>query len=94
MLVPLVHGVAVGADALRGVALGPAEADADHGLAEIARGLHEVAGEDAEAARVRGKLLVQSVFHGEVGDERHRIAGSFLVYPVRIGARRRVYYRP
>ncbi len=67
---PLVVGIAVGADVLRGVALAPAEPDADHRQAEVARGLHEVAREHAEAARVGVELLVQAVLHREVGDQR------------------------
>ena len=67
---PLVVGIAVGADVLGGVALAPAEPDADDGQAEVARRLHEVAREHAEAARVGVEVLVQAVLHREVGDQR------------------------
>src|SRR5262249_27487755 len=70
MVAPGIVRVAVGTDALDGVALPPAEADAHHREAEITRRLHEVASEDAEAARIRGELLVESVLHREVGHER------------------------
>ena len=70
---PRVVGIAVGADALDGIALRPAEADAHHGKAEVARGLHEVAGEDAESARIGVELLVEPVLHREVGDERRHV---------------------
>src|SRR5207302_11313062 len=43
IVAPEVVRVAVGADALHGVALRPAQAHAHHGDAEVARGLHEVA---------------------------------------------------
>ena len=71
VIVPLVHRPAVLADALGGVALGPAQPDADHRHPEIARRLHEVSGEDAESAGIRGEFLVQPVLHGEIRDEGH-----------------------
>ena len=70
LLGPLVVGVAVGADVLRGVALAPAEPDSHHREPEIAGRLHEVAREHAEAARVRVELLVQPVLHREVRHQR------------------------
>ena len=71
VIVPLVHRLAVLADALGGVALGPAQSDADHRHPEVARRLHEVPGEDTETAGVRGELLVQPVLHREIRDEGH-----------------------
>ena len=76
---PLVVGVAVGADVLRGVALAPAEPDPHHREPEIAGRLHEVAREHPEAARVGVELLVQPVLHREVRHQRQ---------PVRRGHRR------
>ena len=52
VLVPFVHGLARRIDALGRVALGPAEPDADDGQPEVVGALQEVAGEDAEPARV------------------------------------------
>ena len=76
VMLPLVVGVAVGPDALHGVALRPAEADAHHRQPEVARRLHEVASQHAEPARVGVKLLVQAVLHGEVGDEGRAARGG------------------
>ncbi len=69
-IAPRVVGIAVRADALDGIALRPSEPDAHHGETEVAGGLHEVAREDAESARIGVELLVEPVLHREVGDER------------------------
>jgi hypothetical protein len=58
--------------------LRPAEADPHHGKAEVARGLHEVAGEDAESAGIGVELLVEPVLHREVGDERRHAEENTL----------------
>ena len=72
-VVPVVLGVgllleAVRVEVLLEVALPVEEAHADEGQAHVARGLHVVAREDAEAARVDGQGDVEAVLHGEVGD--------------------------
>src|SRR3990170_320746 len=81
LLVPLVQRITVRPDPLGDVALGPAQPDADHGKAEVARRFHEVAREDAESAGVGGELLVQAVLHGEVRDEGHQGSQSSTRLP-------------
>ncbi len=75
VVAPEVVRVAVGADALHGVALRPAQPHAHHGDAEVARGLHEVAGQHAQAPGIGRELLVKPELHREVGDERRSGGG-------------------
>ena len=60
--------VPVGVDRLAEVALAIEEADAEERQRHVARGLHVVAGEHAEAARIDAERLVQAVFRTEVRD--------------------------
>ena len=60
--------VAVGVDRLAEVALAVEQPDADRRQGHVAGGLHVVAGEDAEAARIDPERLVEAVLGAEVGD--------------------------
>ena len=60
--------VAVGIDRLAEVALAIQQPDADRGEGHVARGLHVVAGEHAQAARVDAERFVEAVLRAEVGD--------------------------
>ena len=60
--------VAVGVDRLAEIALAVEQPDADRRQGHVAGGLHVVAGEDPEAARVDPERLVEAVFGAEVGD--------------------------
>ena len=64
--------VAVGVDRLAEVALAVEQPDAERGQGHVAGGLHVVAGEDAEAARVDPERLVEAVLGAEVGDRAAR----------------------
>ena len=61
--------VALGVDGLGEVALAVEQPDADERQAHVARGLAVVAGEDAQAARVDRKALVEAELGAEVGDQ-------------------------
>ena len=60
--------VAVGIDRLAEIALAVEQPDADGRQGHVAGGLHVVAGEDPEAARIDPERLVEAVFGAEVGD--------------------------
>ena len=60
--------VAVGIDRLAEVALAIEQPDPEERERHVARGLHVIAGEDAEAARVDAERLVQAVLRAEVRD--------------------------
>ena len=81
--------VPVGIDGLAEVAVAIQQADAERRQGHVAGGLHVVAGEDAEAARVDAERLVQAVLRAEVGDRAGQVVGVALLEPV-IGAVRHV----
>ncbi len=55
------------------------QGDADEREIEIAGGLHVIAGEDAEAARVNGQAFGESIFGRKIGDHfAIRVAGRIL----------------
>ena len=60
--------MAVGVDRLAEVAVAIEQPDADERQGHVAGGLHVVAGQDAEAARVDAERLVEAVLGAEVGD--------------------------
>ena len=81
--------VAVGIDGLAEVAVAIQQADAERRQGHVAGGLHVVAGEDAQAARVDAERLVQAVLRAEVGDRAGQVVGVALLEPV-VGAVRHV----
>ena len=74
--------VAVGVDRLAEVALAVEQPDADERQGHVARRLHVVAGEDAEAARVDAERLVEAVLGAEVGDRAGQCALGLALEPV------------
>ena len=63
------HLLPRGAERLPEVPLLPQKTDAHEGRSQIAGGLEEVAGQDAQAAAVDGQSLAEPELHAEVGDE-------------------------
>ena len=74
--------VAVGVDRLAEVALAVHEPDPDERQGHVAGGLHVVAGEHAEPARVDAEALVEAVLGAEVGDRALQRVGVPAVEPV------------
>ncbi len=77
-------GVLLPAVRVNGLAEEPApiqESDGDQGDAEIRRGLHVIAREHAEPARVEGELLVDAVLSAEVGNRAVEFATMVSVEP-------------
>ena len=74
--------VPVGVDRLAEVALAVHEPDADQRQGHVRRGLHVVAGEDAEAAGVDAERLVEAVLGAEVGDRPVELRAVAALEPV------------
>jgi hypothetical protein len=73
---------AVGVEVLSEIALLIEQPDSDERQAEVARRLQVIAREDAEAAGVDRKTLVEAELRGEIGDLRARWSGlSFAIVP-------------
>ena len=79
--------VAVGVDRLAEVPLAVHQAHADQGERHVRGGLHVVAGEDAQAARVDAQGLVEAVLGAEVGDRAVQVRGVALLEPVALAVR-------
>ncbi len=77
--------VAVGIDGLAEVTLAIQQADPDRRQGHVAGGLHVVAGEDTQAARVDAERLVEPVLGAEIGDRPGQPVGVLALEPV-VGA--------
>jgi len=74
--------VTVGIDALAEVALAIQEPDADRGQGHVTGGLHVVAGEHAQAARIDAERLVEAVLGAEIRERTTQLVGVATLEPV------------